>query len=122
MPGVLMLESVFQAAMFLVRYTDDFRYGVVVLAEARNLKFQDFVQPGNQLFVAANYHSEDGDRVTLKVEGKIGEKKAFAGRLILERYNTADRGVGSEATDLHLSHKFKQLFQLLQPQISENGS
>ena len=74
MPGVLMLESVFQAAMFLVRYTDDFRYGVVVLAEARNLKFQDFVQPGNQLFVAANYHSEDGDRVTLKVEGKIGEK------------------------------------------------
>lgn len=122
MPGVLMLESVFQAAMFLVRYTDDFQYGVVSLVEARNLKFQDFVQPGNQLFVAANYHSVDGDRVTLKVEGKIGEKKAFGGRLILERYNTADRGIGSEATDRHLCHKFKQFFQLLHSQINENGT
>lgn len=120
MPGVLMLEAVFQAAMFLVRYTDDFQFGVVALAEARNLKFQDFVQPGDQLHVAADYHSVDGDRVTLKVEGKIRDKRAFAGRLILERYNTVDRGVGSEATDKHLRHKFKQFFDLLQDQIDEN--
>ena len=53
MPGVLMLEVVFQAAMFLVRYTDDFQYGVVSLVEAKNLKFQDFVQPGDQLIVNA---------------------------------------------------------------------
>lgn len=117
MPGVLMLEAVFQAAMFLVRYTDDFQYGVVSLSEARNLKFQDFVQPGNQLFVGAQYHKVDGEQVTLKVDGRIGDKKAFAGRLILDRYNTADRGVGSEATDRHLRHKFQQFFELLHNQI-----
>lgn len=118
MPGVLMLESVFQAAMFLVRYSDDFRYGVVSLVEARNLKFQDFVQPGDQLMVHAKYVSEDGDRVTLKVEGRIRDKRAFAGRLILERYDTADRGIGSEATDEHLRNKFRQFFELLHNQIN----
>lgn len=118
MPGVLMLESVFQAAMFLVRYTDDFKYSVVTLAEARNLKFQDFVQPGDQLFVKADYHSVQDDRVTLKVEGKIKEKRAFAGRLILERYNTADRGVGAKATDDYQCHKFREFFELLHNQIN----
>ena len=67
MPGVLMLEAVFQAAMFLVRYTDDFQYGVVSLVEAKNLKFQDFVQPGDQLIVSAEYHSVKESLATLKL-------------------------------------------------------
>ncbi len=121
MPGVLMLEAVYQAAMFLVRYSDDFQYGMVRLVEARNLKFQDFVQPGDQLTISAKYHSEEGDRITLRVEGRIGEKRGFSGRLILERFNTADDGLGAEATDGHLKRKFAEFFGLLQNQIPEDA-
>ena len=53
MPGVLMLEAIYQASMFLVRSTDDFQHSMVVLKETRNLKFQGFVQPGDQLVVSA---------------------------------------------------------------------
>lgn len=118
MPGVLMLEVVFQAAMFLVRYTDDFQYGVVSLVEAKNLKFQDFVQPGDQLIVNAEYHSVKENLATLKVTGTLKEKKAFAGRLVLDRFNVADRGLGAEHTDWYLRHKFKEFFGLLQDQIA----
>ncbi len=51
MPGVLMLESMFQASMWLVRATDQFQYSSVVLREGKSLKFQDFVQPGDSLVV-----------------------------------------------------------------------
>ena len=118
MPGVLMLEAVFQAAMFLVRYTDDFQYGVVSLVEAKNLKFQDFVQPGDQLIVSAEYHSVKESLATLKVTGLLKGKKAFAGRLVLDRFNVADRGLGAENTDKFLRHRFKEFFGLLQEQIA----
>ena len=118
MPGVLMLESAYQAAMFLVRYSDDFQYAVVSLVEARNLKFQDFVQPGDQLVVKAKYHSVKDNLATLQVEGKIRDKRAFAGRLVLDRYNTFERGTGAKASDDHLNFKFREFFGLLHNQIT----
>ena len=45
MPGVLMLEAMFQASSWLVRYTDQFSHSTVELREAKNIKFQNFVTP-----------------------------------------------------------------------------
>jgi len=42
MPGVLMLETMFQAGLWLVRKTEDFAHSMVVLKEARNVKFSGF--------------------------------------------------------------------------------
>ena len=49
MPGVLMLETMYQAAHWLVRKTEDFAHSMVVLKEARNVKFSGFVKPGQRL-------------------------------------------------------------------------
>jgi 3-hydroxymyristoyl/3-hydroxydecanoyl-(acyl carrier protein) dehydratase len=46
MPGVLMLEALFQASALLVRATEGYKSGLVLLQEAKNVKFADFVQPG----------------------------------------------------------------------------
>ena len=53
MPGVLMLESMYQTAAWLVRATDDFAYSIVALSEAKNVKYSDFVTPGQTLRVTA---------------------------------------------------------------------
>ncbi len=113
MPGVLMLESIFQVAMYLIRVTDEFKTSMVVLRETRNFKFQGFVQPGDQLVVCARWQSADGAMVKLKVDGEIGGKTAVSGVLIVERFNLADRGLGSAASDAYINHQFQKKYRLL---------
>ena len=58
MPGVLMLEAMFQASRFLLLESDGYDRAVVVLREARAVKFMDFVLPGQELRVTANIVKE----------------------------------------------------------------
>ena len=51
MPGVLMLEAMYQTAAWLVRKTDDFSHSMVLLKEARTVKYAGFVRPGQMLRV-----------------------------------------------------------------------
>src|SRR3954470_20636999 len=53
MPGVLMLETLVEAGAWLLRVSDDFAHSVVVLREARNVKYGTFMQPGKSLVVTA---------------------------------------------------------------------
>ena len=72
MPGVLMLEAMYQASFWLVRATDDFKYSSVVLREGKSLKFQGFVQPGDTLVVQAEIRSVSDSLTNLKVSAKVG--------------------------------------------------
>src|ERR1700752_3103368 len=53
MPGVLMLQTLVEASAWLLRLTEDFRHSVIVLREARNVKYGSFVEPGKTLVVTA---------------------------------------------------------------------
>src|SRR5712692_2854899 len=53
MPGVLMLQTLVEASAWLLRLTEDFRHSVVVLREAKNVKYGSFVEPGRTLVVTA---------------------------------------------------------------------
>jgi 3-hydroxyacyl-[acyl-carrier-protein] dehydratase len=115
MPGVLMLESMFQASMWLVRETNDFAHSTVVLREAKSMKFQGFVEPGSSLVVDAQIKKIEGSKTSLKVTGSIDgkEKAAVSGRLILESYNLAEREGRDEAVDEYMIHQFKKFYRRL---------
>src|SRR5512135_3254126 len=71
MPGVLMLEAMTQASAWLVRATEDFAHSMVVLQEARNATYGQFVQPGQTLEVSAEI-IDHGERETkLKAQGQM---------------------------------------------------
>ena len=59
MPGVLMLEAMYQASAWLVRQSEGFAHSVVILKEARNIKYADFVTPGKELVVTAEILKQD---------------------------------------------------------------
>jgi 3-hydroxyacyl-[acyl-carrier-protein] dehydratase len=91
MPGVLMLEAMFQASAWLVRDAENFKHAVVALKEARNVKYSDFVTPGKQLVVTSELLKQDETTATLKTQGTVDGNPAVSGRLVLERYNVGDR-------------------------------
>jgi 3-hydroxyacyl-[acyl-carrier-protein] dehydratase len=112
MPGVLMLEAMFQASAWLVRASEDFAHTVVMLREARNVKYADFVQPGQTLTVTAQLVKQDSDTTDLKAKGMVEGRVAVSARLILARFNLADRGHAA-ALDDFARRRFREEFHLL---------
>jgi 3-hydroxyacyl-[acyl-carrier-protein] dehydratase len=113
MPGVFMLEAMTQAGAWLVRAGDDFAQSVVVLKEARNVKYASFVEPGQQLVISAEILSQEGRTVKLKAQGAVGSTQTVSARLVLERYNLADADPTKAVTDEVLRYKLRELFAIL---------
>lgn len=115
MPGVLMLEAMFQAAVWLVRQSEGFTHSMVTLKEARNVKYADFVEPGETLVVSAELVKEEPQVVTLKTQGMVGDKVAVTARLVVERFNLADRVPNRASTDPYLKNESReQMARLIQ--------
>ena len=108
MPGVLMLEAMFQAGAWLVRQTEGFQHSVVVLKEARNVKYSDFVTPGQQLVVTAEILKNDERLTTLKAQATVNERVAVTARLVIERFNLADQIHGRAGTDAYMLNEFRE--------------
>lgn len=90
LPGVFMLEAATQAGAWLVRLSENYAHSIVVLHEARAVKYADFVTPGNQLTMNVEQTGEDDRYVKMKFQGEVEGRLSVSGRIILERYNLAD--------------------------------
>lgn len=122
MPGVLMLEAMTQAGAWLVRASEDFAHSVVLLKEARNVKYAQFVEPGQTLTVTAELLDQDDRLTRLKAQGAVGGQTAVSARLVLERYNLADEDPSRQLTDDVVKLKLRELFALLyQPPLAAAG-
>ncbi len=113
MPGVLMLEAMTQAGAWLIRAGEDFAHSIVVLAEARNVKYSNFVAPGQTLIVTAEIISQDERHTKLKAQGTVAGEIQLSARLTLVRYNLADEGLGSADDDARVTRELRKLFALL---------
>src|SRR6476646_11399745 len=71
MPGVLMLEAMTQAAAWLIRESEDFAHSTVILKEARNVKYGNFVEPGQTLTITAEILGQDEHEVKIKAQGSV---------------------------------------------------
>ena len=113
MPGVLMLQTLTEAGAWLLRVSDDFKYSMVLLREAKNVKFGHFVEPGRQLLVTVEATERSGNLATLKGKGEIEGNQAVSARLLLECYNLRDRDPSLETTDAKLTAHWRDLYCLL---------
>jgi 3-hydroxyacyl-[acyl-carrier-protein] dehydratase len=107
MPGVLMLEAMYQASAWLVRQSEGFAHSMVVLKEARNIKYADFVTPGKELVVTAEIFKQEEKLTTLKAQGTIDGNVAVNGRLVLERFNLAERYPKRANTDPYMTDELR---------------
>lgn len=86
MPGVMMLETMAQAARRLIRDTDGVdSSGPLVLSQARNVRYAAMVRPGQTLRVNVSLRKrhEDGT-LDFQGTGTVGDEVAVQGRFSLK--------------------------------------
>lgn len=112
MPGVMMLESLCQAAVWLIRTGDNFRSPLVLLREVRGVKFGDFLSPGETLQITAESIKEERDRTTVKATANKGDRVTVTARLVLERCGSDDpEWIGTDENVRRRSEEqFRELF------------
>jgi 3-hydroxyacyl-[acyl-carrier-protein] dehydratase len=112
MPGVLMLEALFQASCWLVRASENFENAVLILKEARNVKFADFMEPEQTLQITAEFIKSEPNCATIKAAGTKGEVVAVSARLIIGKSNM-------ETNDIELSPLDEFMRESMRLQLSQ---
>ncbi len=112
MPGVMMLEALHQAAVWLIRVSDDFESPLVLLREVRGVKFGDFLAPGETLKLTVEKAKEEGNFTTIKAKATKEDRVTVSARLVLERCVTGDsQRIGTDAEVRRLAEaQFRELF------------
>lgn len=113
MPGVLMLQAMTEASSWLVRVSEDFAHSMVVLSEAANVKYGQFVEPGQTLTVTAEIVGQDEQTVRLKASGKVEGELTVGARLVLRRHNLADADPDRADSDRVLVENLRRQFRVL---------
>jgi len=117
LPGVLMLESLTQAAAWLMHRRHNFTKSMAVLKEARNVKYGSFVAPGNALRVEVDFNKDTEAGASFKANGYVGESLAVSARIELSYFNLSEKNCDLSALDERLRQHNRQRWALLAPTL-----
>lgn len=125
LPGVLMLEAAVQAAGWLLHHRRGFAASMAVLKDARNLKYGNFVAPGNILRISAEWAKDTDMGASFKVTGEVfsppdaagsvAPRAAFGGRVDVAYFNLGDKDASLAALDARLLDHTRRRWALIAP-------
>lgn len=117
LPGVMMLEALTQAATWVMHHRTDFRCSMAVLKEARNVKYGQFVAPGDILRVEVDLTKETAAGASFKATGFVRNETALAARIELAYFNLGDKQPLLAPFDDKMRDYNRQRWALLRTQI-----
>jgi 3-hydroxyacyl-[acyl-carrier-protein] dehydratase len=118
MPGVLMLEALVESSAWLWRLTSDFRHSVIVLREAKNVKYGTFMEPGKVLELTVEMVKQDGESATFKGRGFVqGGGQTVNAQMQLAAYNIQDRAAAGRSADERLIRHWRERFGWLSGEL-----
>ena len=113
LPGVMMLEALTQAAAWLLHRRSDFGCSMAVLKEAKNVKYGQFVAPGNALRVEVELNKSTEAGAVFTTTGTVNGAIAVSARLELSYFNLADKQPALAALDAKLIEHHRARWSIL---------
>jgi 3-hydroxyacyl-[acyl-carrier-protein] dehydratase len=115
LPGVMMLEALTQAAGWLLHRRHDFAKSFAVLKEARNVKYGNFVAPGNFLHVDVEFNKATEAGASFKANGTVRNTQAVSARIELAYFNLAEKNPALAEIDAKLQAHNRLRWALIAP-------
>jgi 3-hydroxyacyl-[acyl-carrier-protein] dehydratase len=124
MPGVLMLETLVEAAAWLVRLTEDFRPTIVTLRDVKGAKYGTFMDSGHSMVVRVEVTGDyDVQASTVAFKG-VGEKEGqqtVQARFVVSKRRVEECSPEGKGLDDQLSGHFRRLWATLRPDRAKFG-
>ena len=113
LPGVMMLEAAVQAAAWLVRSTEGFAHSIVVLREARGVRYGTFVSPGKTLVMNVEAVTIGAGASDFKIKGTVDGANAIQARIALAHLNLRDTDAAMAGVDAIVLKAQKERWDML---------
>ena len=113
LPGVLLLEGLIESASWLVRETENFAHSMILLEQARNVKYKSFVAPGAQIEYTVQAKAIEENVSSFSGFGLSNGERIVEAKFGLRHFNLADEDSAMAAADATVIESLKQRWKLL---------
>ena len=113
LPGVLLLEGLIESASWLVRQTENFAHSMILLEEARNVKYKSFLAPGAQIEYIVEAKLIEENISSFTGVGVSRDRRIVEARFGLKHFNLADENSAMAAVDAGIVESLKIRWKLL---------
>ncbi len=113
-----MLEAMVQSAAWLARATTGFAHSILVLREAKGIKYGSFLEPGQQMKMTIEVVGSldpAQELITFKCQAEREGTSVVSGRITLAQYNLASRNPAQSEIDQQIIAGYRQEFARLWP-------
>jgi len=113
LPGVLLLQGLIESASWLVRQTQDFANSMVLLEEAKNVKYKSFLAPGEQIEYTVRAKTIEQNVSSFVGTGLAAGEPIVEARFGLRHFNLAERNPAMAMVDANIIESLKLRWKLL---------
>jgi len=113
LPGVLLLEGLIESASWLVREAENFAHSMLLLEQARNVKYKSFLTPGSQIEYTVDAKTIEENVSSFTGSGVSDGEKIVEAKFGLRHFNLADENSAMAAVDAEIIENMKKRWKLL---------
>jgi len=113
LPGVLLLEGLIESASWLVRRTENFAHSMILLEQAKNVKYKSFLVPGAQIEYTVQAKTIEENVSSFTGFGLSEGERIVEARFGLRHFNLADQNPAMAAVDARVIENMKKRWELL---------
>jgi len=119
LPGVLLLEGLIESASWLVREAENFAHSMILLEQARNVKYRSFLAPGARIEYTVQAKTIEENLSSFTGFGLSEGEKIVEARFGLRHFNLADdpcqqqAGTAMAEVDARIIENMKKRWKLL---------
>jgi len=113
LPGVLLLQGLIESASWLVRETENFAHSMILLEQARNVKYKSFLAPGGRIEYTVEAKTIQENVSSFSGFGESENERIVEANLGLRHFNLADEDPTMAAVDAVVIENMKIRRELL---------
>lgn len=113
LPGVLLLEGLIESATWLVREAENFEHSMILLSEARNVKYKSFLAPGGRIEYTVQARKIEENVSSFTGIGVSDDERIVEAKFGLRHFNLADEDSSMAAVDTKVIENMKKRWKLL---------
>jgi len=113
LPGVLMLEGLIESASWLVREAENFAHSMILLKQARNVKYRSFLAPGAQIQYTVEAKTIEENVSSFSGLGLSQGRRIVEARFGLRHFNLSDENSTMAEVDAKIIEEMKKRWKLL---------